>query len=195
MGPANGGPPASVEERVTAALSRGDGDGATAEALKGYGPEILRYTLILCRTPDDARDVFSEFAVRLWKALRTFRGETTVRAYAYRLARHAAADFYAAGFRRRRATLSSGLVSQLAESIHSSSKASLERKADRFAGVRATLTPDEEALLVLRIDRKLSWDEVAHALGDDERTVDAVALRKRFERLKEKIARKVGRAE
>jgi RNA polymerase sigma-70 factor (ECF subfamily) len=42
---------------------------------------------------------------------------------------------------------------------------------------------------VLRVDRELSWREVAVALGeeaDDEAC--CAALRKRFERLKEKLA-------
>jgi len=190
MVPTERGAVLSLEERIAAALSRGDVDGATTEALRGHGPDLLRCARALCRSQDDARDVFAEVALRLWKALRTFRPETTVRALGYRLVRHAAADFYADGFRRRRATLSSGLVSRLAQSIHTSSKVSLERKAGLYADILAQLTQEEKSLLFLKVDRRLSWDEVADALADDGRSVNPVALRKRFERLKEKIARR-----
>jgi len=86
------------------------------------------------------------------------------------------------------------MVSRLAESVRTSSKQSLERRAARLAGARADLTPEEDALLSLRIDKNLSWDQIAHALSDGDRPLDPATLRKRYERLKEKLARKVGRS-
>jgi RNA polymerase sigma-70 factor (ECF subfamily) len=42
---------------------------------------------------------------------------------------------------------------------------------------------------VLRVDRGLAWGEVALVLGDERGVpVEESALRKRFERLKEKLA-------
>jgi len=181
---------ALAEERIAAALAQADLDRAATEAIRGYGPEILRYALSLCRDPADAGDVFAEFAARLWKALPAARSATTVRALAYRIVRNAAADLHSDRYRRRRATLSSGLVSRLAQSVHTSSKAALERDAERLARIRALFTPEEETLLLLRIDRGLSWEEIADALAAEAGAPNAVALRKRFERLKAKIARK-----
>ena len=189
-----GDEPASLEKRIAAALKCQEFDKATTYALRGYGPELLRYALTLCRSTDDARDVFSEFAIRLWKALPKFRA-TTVRALAYRLVRNAAADFYSDAYRRRRATLPSSLASELAHSTHRTSMASLERDAARLAKIRALLTPEEETLLLLRVDRRLSWEEIADVLAGEERGPDASALRKRFERLKAKIGRKAREAD
>jgi RNA polymerase sigma-70 factor (ECF subfamily) len=185
----------SLEERIAAALAGRELDRAATEAIRGYGPEILRYALTLCRSPDDARDVFAEFAARLWKALPTFRGATTVRAFAYRLVRHAASDFYSDGYHERRVSIPPSLASRLADSVHESSRASLERDAARLAGIRAQLAPEEETLLLLRLDRRLSWEEIAHALAGQGRAPDAAALRKRFERLKAKIGRKARKAD
>jgi RNA polymerase sigma-70 factor (ECF subfamily) len=53
---------------------------------------------------------------------------------------------------------------------------------------RARLSPEERALLVLRLDRDLAWREVATVLSADGEPVDEAALRKRFERLKAKLA-------
>lgn len=178
----------AAEERIASALGRANVDRAATEAIRAYGPEILRYALSLCRDRADAADVFAEFAARLWKALPAFRGATTVRAFAYRIVRNAAADFYSDGYRRRRATLSSGMVSRLAQSVATSSKAALERDAARLAKIRSLFTEEEETLLLLRIDRGLSWEEVADVLTADGRAPTAAALRKRFERLKAKIA-------
>jgi RNA polymerase sigma-70 factor (ECF subfamily) len=82
------------------------------------------------------------------------------------------------------------LASRLAQSIHSTSRASLEKDAARLARIRTQLTPEEETLLLLRIDRRLSWDEVADVLAEERRGPDPAALRKRFERLKTKIGRR-----
>lgn len=182
--------PTALEAQIAAALASGDISRAATVAIRGYGPEILRYARTVCRSPDDAADVFAEFAVRLWRALPGIRARTTVRAFAYRLIRNTASDFYSDAYRRRRATLSSGLMSRLAESIHSASKESLERDADRLAEIRAKLTSEEETLLLLRLDRRLSWDEVAEVLAGKGKGPGARTLRKRFERLKAKIGRK-----
>lgn len=48
--------------------------------------------------------------------------------------------------------------------------------------LREELSLDEQTLLILRIDRQLEWDDVAEAMG-----TPAVTLRKRFERVKEKL--------
>jgi len=185
---------ASTEEQIAAHLARADVDRAATETIRAYGPEILRYALSLCRDRADADDVFAEFCARVWKALPTFRGATTVRAFAYRIVRNAAADFYSDGYRRRRATLSSGLASRLARSVATSSKAALERDAARLAKIRSLFKEEEETLLLLRIDRGLSWEEIGEVLTADGRAPTPVALRKRFERLKSKIARQAREA-
>lgn len=53
---------------------------------------------------------------------------------------------------------------------------------DAFAELRASLSEEERELLVLRVDRDLSWDEAATILGEP-----APRLRKRFQALKDKL--------
>ena len=50
--------------------------------------------------------------------------------------------------------------------------------------LREELTEEEQTLLILRVDRNLDWREVADILEIEE-----PALRKRFERLKDKLRR------
>jgi DNA-directed RNA polymerase specialized sigma24 family protein len=50
---------------------------------------------------------------------------------------------------------------------------------DRMAALRAELSPEDQTLLTLRVDRDLPWGDVADILDEAE-----PALRKRFERLK-----------
>ena len=65
----------------------------------------------------------------------------------------------------------------------------------RLAKLRTALHPDEQSLLILRVDRELSWKEVAQVMSESETPLDEAALRKRFERLKarlHKMAKKEG---
>jgi RNA polymerase sigma-70 factor (ECF subfamily) len=64
----------------------------------------------------------------------------------------------------------------------------VERQRTALDALRETLTPEEQTLLHLRIDQALSWDEIALVFGKDGSSVEAATLRKRFERLKERLA-------
>jgi hypothetical protein len=63
----------------------------------------------------------------------------------------------------------------------------------RFADLRAELSPDEQELLTLRLDRELDFAEIALiTLGDPEANPATVAresakLRQRFQTLKERL--------
>jgi RNA polymerase sigma-70 factor, ECF subfamily len=175
----------SVEALVLEHFDRGDLDAAATAAIEGYGPGIYGYLCSLL-DEDDARDAFSLFAEDLWRGLDGFRRESSVRAWAYRLAWHAAARFSRETWRKRRERLPSSAASRLAASVASAS--ALGGRRDRLAQLRAQLTPEERTLLVLRVDRELEWEEVAEVLRADGVDVSTAALRKRFERLKERLA-------
>jgi RNA polymerase sigma-70 factor, ECF subfamily len=68
-----------------------------------------------------------------------------------------------------------------------------------IAAIRARLDPDDQMLLVLRVDKGMSFRELAQVMNDgdlpDARVDDEAArLRKRFERVKAQI-REIARAE
>jgi RNA polymerase sigma-70 factor (ECF subfamily) len=65
---------------------------------------------------------------------------------------------------------------------------------DKVDAIRAKLAPDDQSLLVLRVNRGLGWNDIARALAEpDEVLADkelvrrAAALRKRFQRLKDEL--------
>ncbi len=179
----------SLEGKVREQLDRGDTRAAAAEALRALGPEILGYLESLLRDPDDGRDVFQQFAEDLWKGLAGWRGDSTLRAWSYRIAWHAAARFRRQPYRARRERLRTTMASRLAASIRSAESRLPGGRRDRLARLRESLAPEEQTLLVLRLDREMSWDEVAHVLSQEGEPVDAAAVRKRFERLRDRLAR------
>jgi len=179
-----------VEERCLEALDRGDQAGAATVVVRGYGPQLLGYLCSVLRSEADASEVFSMFSEDLWRGLAGFRRECPLRVWCYRLAWHAAARFLRDPFRGRGRRLETNELSRLVQEVRSS--AFLGRDLARQATLdrlRAGLSPDERTLLVLRLDRGLAWSEVALVLAEEHGAPsDETALRKRFERLKDKLA-------
>jgi RNA polymerase sigma-70 factor (ECF subfamily) len=178
----------TVDEEVLDAVQRGDREGALKLALGAYGPGVLGYLENVVGDPDDARDVFQVFAEDLWEWLPAFRGGS-LRAASYRIGRHAAARFRREAWRRRRERMRTTMASRVAASIQSPESRLAAKPKDRLERLRAALDPDERTLLILRLDRELSWTEVAEVLSDEGDPVDSAAVRKRFERVKEKLAK------
>jgi RNA polymerase sigma-70 factor (ECF subfamily) len=65
---------------------------------------------------------------------------------------------------------------------------------DQVRALRDRLTPDDQAILVLRVDRDLPWRDIARIMADEGESLTepelvrrAAALRKRFERIKDEL--------
>jgi RNA polymerase sigma-70 factor, ECF subfamily len=172
-----------IEGSIARALDDGDTARAATAAIRGYGPQLLGYLRAVLRDDALAGDAFAELSEALWVGLPAFRRECTVRTYSYKLARRIALDLIHDPYRKRGRGFASGELSKLVEEVRLSTAPFLRSDAkDGLAELRATLDPDEQTLLVLRIDRGLSWSEAAVVLECEE-----AALRKRFERLKERL--------
>jgi RNA polymerase sigma-70 factor (ECF subfamily) len=154
----------------------------------------------MSRLRDDsaASDVFSTFAEDLWRGLPGFGWRCTARVWAYTLARHAASRHIRDARRRRERDLplsAAGALSQIEQRVRTETRrgARTEDKS-RIAQLRERLAADDQALLILRIDRKLAWTEIAQVmLHDGEVAADAVLLqesvrlRKRYQAAKTKL--------
>jgi RNA polymerase sigma-70 factor (ECF subfamily) len=183
-----------VEGRVRELLAAGDVRGAATEAIRALAPEVLRFLRALLRDEEDAADAFSEFAENLWTGLETFRGEASLRTWALRLARNAALNLRAEAWRRRGRRFATGEASALAEDLRTKSFVRVERQRAALDRLREALSMQDRMLLVLRLDQGLSWKETAEVLAAEGETADVNTVTKRFERLKERLAR-MARAE
>jgi RNA polymerase sigma-70 factor (ECF subfamily) len=165
--------------------------------VEGYGPQILGYLVRTMRNEADACEVFGRLCEQLWRGLPRFEGRSSFKTWAYRLATHARTRFWEDPYRRRARPLESDLISKLEQQVRSRTLRHLRSEVkDRFARLRASLSPEEQSLLTLRIDKELAWTEIAEILaGPDESCSEgelklrATALRQRFQRLKDKIRR------
>jgi RNA polymerase sigma-70 factor, ECF subfamily len=123
--------------------------------------------------------------------LPAFRFEAPLRAWAFRVAWRASARFRRDPWRARRQRLATSAASRIAISV---TRAGLKDPDDRLERLRRTLAPEDHTLLVLRLDREMTWDEIALVLSDDGRNATSAALRKRFERLKNTLGRRARRS-
>jgi RNA polymerase sigma-70 factor, ECF subfamily len=185
-----------LEQEIRDSLEQGGH--AAALAIRGYGGEIFGFLRALHRDEEDAAEVFARFSERLVRDILTFRGGSSFRTWAYALARHASLNYRRdAGRReRRQRPLPEGSeLPALAEQARSATTSYLrtERRA-RFNALRESLPAEDQELLVLRVDRGLSWNDLARVLHDGPSTLsdeelkrEAARLRKRFQLLKTRL--------
>lgn len=180
--------PALLDASVRDLVGAGDVRAAATEAIRRLGPEVLQYLRSILRDEDVAGDAFSEFAENVWKGLATFRWNSSLRTWAYRIATNAAADVRSEAWRRHGRRFATGEASNLAEELRTKTVVKVERQRQTLDVLRESLSIDERSLLSLRLDRGLSWAEIANVLSAEGKRVEVDALMKRFERLKEKLA-------
>ena len=180
------------------ALEEGDLARAATSIVQAHGDEIHRYLSALLGDRTAADEAFSRWCEAVWTGLPAFRGEATVRVWAYAIARHAWSREVRQLRRDRAGRVPLSEVASLvaaADAVRSRTATWRRTGArDALAAVRDELSDDDRQLLLLRIAQRMSWLEIAHVLaepGDElsalRRKRRAAALRKRFERLKEEL--------
>lgn len=190
----------ALERELQAQFAGGDIDAAAEAALQGYGPEIFAFLVALHRVEDDAMDVFSAFAEGLWRGRAAFAGQSSVRTWAYAIARKASLKHRRDAHRRAARFVPLGddsVLSRIEALIRTETLPHLRSTVrSRIVELRESLDPDDQALLMLRVDRQLDWKEIAQVIeGADadaplagkalERA--AARLRKRFQGVKKKL--------
>ncbi len=188
-----------IDADVRRRIENDDVDGATSVALRAYGPEIFEFVAALHRNDSDASEVFSIFAEKFWRNLKSFRWDASLRTWAYTVARNVSHDYRRAEKRRVARIvplLDASMLSAIEAEVRTVTQSYLRSETrDRFAQLRAQLSAEEQELLMLRVDRQLSWDDLAVVLQGDgnpmlsveEKKRAAARLRKRFQHVKEKL--------
>jgi len=189
-----------LEQQIQSLLEKGDLQRAASRAVEGYGPEVFGFLVSLVRDTRDASEVFSQTCEDLWVGIERFEGRCSMRTWLYTLARHAAARFRRSPHRRAGRRLALSQVSEIADRVRTQTLPFLRTEAkSELARIREALDEEDRALLVLRVDRGLSWNDIALVFaGDDaskatlERT--SARLRKRFQAVKSEIRKRAREA-
>jgi RNA polymerase sigma-70 factor (ECF subfamily) len=188
----------TTERQIRAHCDSGEHHEAATLLLQSYGRDIFRFLMSRLRDEQASSDVFSQFTEDLWRGLAGFQWQCSARVWSYTLARHAASRHIAGAqrLRGREAPLSAaGRLSELEQKIRTQTLAAVRTEVkSRLAELREKLSLDDQTLLILRVNRKLNWKEIAQVMIDEnEEATDgaidkvAVRLRKRFQSIKEKL--------
>ncbi|WP_224241391.1 RNA polymerase sigma factor [Hyalangium gracile] len=180
-----------LEQEIRELCLRGDTAGAVERALQGYGMEIMRLMASVLHNPELAKDAFSVFCESLLKGLPSFRWESSFRTWAYRLARNACYQLVHAPSARETPVSSSAIPEAPLGNRSDTRPWQRTSVKERFRALRESLEPDERMLLMLRVDQRLAWTEVARVMWDSDEpmtsaavTRKATALRQQFQRIK-----------
>ena len=176
------------DSQVRELLTAGDEAAAATQAIRAIGPSALRYLRALLPDVDDVEDAFSQWAEKLWRGLPAFRGECPLRAWALRLAYHAALDLKAQAWRVHGRRFETGEASLIAQSVRTATAVRRERQLSVFERLRQTLTVEDQTLLELRVNQGLSWKEIAEVLSREGDTLQPNTVAKRFQRVKDHLA-------
>lgn len=173
----------------------GEHQDAATQALELYGREIFAFLVATMRDETAASEAFSAFNEDMWKGLPTFSWQASLRTWLYVIARRCAAGYHRSPHHRRERNVALSQVSEVAERIRTQTLAYLKTEAkDAIQRMREELEPDEQALLMLRIDKRMAWNEIAEVMHADEPDVDhkkaAARLRKRFQLLKDRLRKR-----
>ena len=190
-----------MEAQIRELCQAGDYKGAVTLGIKTYGGELYSYLAAIARSDGDASDAYGRLCLGLWEGLPGFRWECTFRTWAYVLARNA---FRSVGKTSARFVPLSHApeIAEVAEAVRSRTAEHLRTEVkDQVAKIRESLSPEDRTLLILRVDRKLGWREIARVMAEeadadtDDASLDrrSAALRKRFERVKAQIKELAGR--
>jgi RNA polymerase sigma-70 factor, ECF subfamily len=182
-----------IEAATRAKCQARDFDGALKLALAGYGEEVFSFVIARMRDEDAAGDVFSQACEDLMRALPTFEWRCSLRTWFYRIARSAASRYQRSPMNRPERRVALSHVSELVDNVRSRTVAHLRSEVkDQMRALREQLDADEQQLLFLRIDRDLSWNEIAEIVGEDGDDAAAMQrtsarLRQQFQKLKDRL--------
>lgn len=186
-----------IERLIRDAFDARSFERAATLTIEYYGPELLGFLTSHLHDDESASEVFADFSEALWKALPAFEWRCSIRTFAYKLARRTAGHYRKGARRRERLQLRpelselSGAVDRLRTATAAYKRTDVQL---RFQVLRAKLPEEDQMLLVLRVDRGLSWLELAEVALADELSPDpkrlkteAARLRKRFQFAKERL--------
>lgn len=195
-----------IEERCRDAWSAGDYTTAATTFIEHYWEEIYAFLLARFSNDDDAKEVMSEFAENFWQGIPNFRWQSSLRSWAYTLAKNAFSRYLKEPRRRRERSVppsqQNKYFATVAEKRTATKKYLRTEMKSRIRRLRDELSVEEQMILVLRVDRQFSWRELAMIISGegenmDESEIDqwSARLRQRFRKIKERLkelARKEG---
>lgn len=155
-------------------ISRGEYRAALARSARAYGPALGRLCMAFSGSQAEADELVQETLLSAHDAFSQFRGEGSIKAFLFGIARRTCAR---AAETRARRDARLRLVGESEPTADAGDLAMARQRATRARTALEALKPSEREALLLRYEAELSFREVALACGCDE-----AAARKRVSR-------------
>lgn len=189
-----------LDHQVRELLVAGDTRGAATRVLRDLGPEVLGF-LSGVLGDADGDEVYSAWSERLWKSLKGFEGRCSLRTWTYVLARREISRFRKGKKRHAEGRVPLSELQDVLANPKSQTRTTMATAKQRqLTALRDELPIEDRTLLILRVDRKLSFDEIALAFAENPESVtevdrrrEAARLRKRFQLVKQRLVARARR--
>ncbi len=165
------------EAGLIRAAQRGDQD-AFERLVRTYDQSVLRVAMNLLRSPEEARDVYQEAFLKVYRNLHTFRFDCSFHTWLYRIVTNICLDHLRRRkVRKEESTLldtSEGVVDRAAQLEEEGAHSNPERQmwnrelAEKIDGALSALTPRERTVFELRHYEGLRLRAIGEIIGTTE---------------------------
>ena len=165
------------EATVIRAVQRGDQD-AFEQLVRAYDQSVLRLAMNLLRSPEDARDVYQEAFLRVYRNIHTFRFDCSFHTWLYRIVTNICLDHLRKRKVRREESAvvetADGPVDRMDSFEQEGTHANPERRfwnsqlGNRIETALGDLTPRERTVFELRHYQGLRLRAIGEMLGTSE---------------------------
>jgi RNA polymerase sigma-70 factor (ECF subfamily) len=165
-------PMVSIETDGDAALVRRYLAGDTSafdELMIRYERQIYRVCYRFVENRDDARDLAQEVFIKAFEHLPSFRGEASLKTWLYRIAMNHCINHL------KKNSHEFVEVNEFTGSVRPTVQAQLEdeEQRNRFRKMVKRLPPKQKAILEMRINEQLTYEEIARMSGRSVSTIKA----------------------
>src|SRR5215471_6074559 len=139
------------------------------ELMIRYERQIYRVCYRFVENRDDAMDLAQEVFIKAFEHLGSFRRESSLKTWLYRIAMNHCINHV------KKHSQEFVEVTEYTGSVHSSIQSQLEdrEQRDQFRRMVKLLPPKQKAILELRINEQLSYEEIARMSGRSISTIKA----------------------
>jgi RNA polymerase sigma-70 factor (ECF subfamily) len=169
--------PGSDESSIIRAAQAGDRD-AFEQLVRAHDHTVLKLAMNLLRSPEDARDVYQEAFLRVYRNLHTFRFDCSFHTWLYRIVTNICLDYLRKRKVRREESsvvvTSEGVVDRMEHVEENAAGSNPERSLwnrqlkTRIEGALGALTPRERMVFELRHYQGLRLRNIGDMLGTSE---------------------------
>ena len=139
------------------------GDKAAYGALYSrFRDAVFAAAVGIVRCAQDAEDVVQDTFMRAWKSREKLRDPARIKAWLTRIAANLAKTLYG---RRRRCVEDAGVLERVAVAPEAHVALESAQQRGQLREAIATLTPRQCQVVTLRVERELSFKEIAETLG------------------------------